>query len=267
MLRLAGEIADGVILWLCNPNYIRDVVVPTVTRGAREGRQGRSTGSTSSRPCRRPSRTTRTAAREQLRSDLVPYFHLPYYRAMIERSGFDPDDGATDEFIRLLAAIGPADEAIESVRRYRDCGATSPCVGVISGTDFDATLEALARASTSQRPPWRRSRSSSLTRAWPLASVWTLTVARFPSTSIASISMLGRSTPPAAERSWRAHSSPPARLRRLRGEELVADRGEVPLRHRALQSVDRRGHLRRGLRRPVVASSSPPREQPDGARA
>ena len=35
MLRLAGEVADGVILWLCNPNYIRDVVVPTV----REGRE------------------------------------------------------------------------------------------------------------------------------------------------------------------------------------------------------------------------------------
>src|SRR4051812_15231958 len=33
MLRLAGEIADGVILWLCNPNYIRDVVVPEVTKG------------------------------------------------------------------------------------------------------------------------------------------------------------------------------------------------------------------------------------------
>ena len=33
MLRLAGEIADGVILWLCNPNYIRDVVVPTVPEG------------------------------------------------------------------------------------------------------------------------------------------------------------------------------------------------------------------------------------------
>ena len=35
MLRLAGEIADGVVLWLCNPHYIRDVVVPTV----REGRE------------------------------------------------------------------------------------------------------------------------------------------------------------------------------------------------------------------------------------
>ena len=35
MLRLAGEVGDAVILWLCNPNYIRDVVVPCV----REGRE------------------------------------------------------------------------------------------------------------------------------------------------------------------------------------------------------------------------------------
>src|SRR3954452_7893203 len=33
MLRLAGEIADGVMLWLCNPAYVRDVVVPEVRAG------------------------------------------------------------------------------------------------------------------------------------------------------------------------------------------------------------------------------------------
>ena len=145
MLRLAGEIADGVILWLCNPNYIRDVVVPTV----REGREkaGKEldgfdiVAAVPSAVADDPS-----AALEQLRSELVTYFHLPYYRAMIERSGFDPDEGATDEFIRLLAAVGPPDEAIESVRRYRDCGATSPSIGGISGTDFDVTLEALAKS-------------------------------------------------------------------------------------------------------------------------
>src|SRR3954451_8835351 len=35
MLRLAGEIGDGVMLWLCAPDYIRDVVLPAV----REGRE------------------------------------------------------------------------------------------------------------------------------------------------------------------------------------------------------------------------------------
>ena len=33
MLQLAGELADGVMLWLCDPDYIRDVVVPEVTAG------------------------------------------------------------------------------------------------------------------------------------------------------------------------------------------------------------------------------------------
>src|SRR4051794_26692872 len=33
MLRAAGEIADGVILWLCNPEYIERVVVPEIATG------------------------------------------------------------------------------------------------------------------------------------------------------------------------------------------------------------------------------------------
>ena len=80
------------------------------------------------------------------RVTLGKYFSLPYYRAMIERSGFDPDAGPTEEFIRVLAAIGSRDEAIAAVRAYHEAGATSPCVGGIPGTDFDGTLEALAGA-------------------------------------------------------------------------------------------------------------------------
>jgi alkanesulfonate monooxygenase SsuD/methylene tetrahydromethanopterin reductase-like flavin-dependent oxidoreductase (luciferase family) len=145
MLRLAGEIADGVILWLCNPNYVRDVVVPTVREGQEKG--GRS-GEAFDIVAAVPSAVTDEpdAARERLRGELVPYFGLPYYRAMLERSGVDPDAGPTDEFISVLAAIGPAGEARELVRRYAEAGTTSPCVGGISGTDFDATLEALAHS-------------------------------------------------------------------------------------------------------------------------
>lgn len=145
MLRLAGEIADGVILWLCNPNYIRDVVVPTVREGREKaGKELDGFDIVAAVPS--AVGDDPAAAMKQLRSELATYFQLPYYRSMIERSGFDPDKGATDEFIRQLAAVGPAEEAIESVRRYRDCGAGSPCIGGISGTDFDATLEALAKS-------------------------------------------------------------------------------------------------------------------------
>src|SRR6266516_5291336 len=33
MLRLAGELGDGVVLWLCNPDYVREVVLPEVAKG------------------------------------------------------------------------------------------------------------------------------------------------------------------------------------------------------------------------------------------
>jgi alkanesulfonate monooxygenase SsuD/methylene tetrahydromethanopterin reductase-like flavin-dependent oxidoreductase (luciferase family) len=145
MLRLAGEIADGVVLWLCNPNYIRDVVVPTVREG--RAKAGRDTDAFEI-VAAVPSAVTEEpeSARERLRQELIPYFNLPYYRAMLERSGLDPDAGATDDFIDLLGAIGSADEARASVRRYAEAGTTSPCVGGISGADFDRTLEELAHS-------------------------------------------------------------------------------------------------------------------------
>ena len=145
MLRLAGEIADGVVLWLCNPNYIRDVVVPTVREGrAKAGRDPDGFDIVAAVP----SAVTDDpdAARDRLRGEVERYFGLPYYRAMLERSGFEPDAGPTDDFLDLLGAFGPPDQARASVRRYADSGAVSPCVGGISGTDFDTTLEALAGA-------------------------------------------------------------------------------------------------------------------------
>jgi F420-dependent oxidoreductase-like protein len=154
MLRLAGEIADGVILWLCNPNYVRDVVVPTVTEGReRAGKDLAGFDIVAAVPSAVTSEPDE--ARDKLRQELVPYFHLPFYRAMLERSGFGDDVAGADEgkpvsddFLGVLGAIGDAEEATASVRRYRDAGATSPCVGAVPKTDFDVTLEALAGALT-----------------------------------------------------------------------------------------------------------------------
>ena len=44
----------------------------------------------------------------------------------------------------LLAAVGSAEDAAATVRRYSEAGASSPCLGAIPKTDFDITLEALA---------------------------------------------------------------------------------------------------------------------------
>jgi F420-dependent oxidoreductase-like protein len=160
MLQLAGEIADGVILWLCNPDYIRDVVVPEVTTGReRAGKTLEGFDMVAAVPT--AVTDDAEAARARLRGDLIPYFSLPFYRAMLERAGFGEDiagfdagmqkddseaavGAISDEFLQTLTAIGTQDEAIASVERYRDAGATSPCIGGVPGTDFDATLEALS---------------------------------------------------------------------------------------------------------------------------
>ena len=158
MLRLAGEIADGVLLWLCNPNYIRDVVVPSVVEG-RE-RAGAALDGFDIVPAI-PSAVTddRGAAFDVMRSDLLAYFSLPFYRAMLERSGFGEeiaafdaaagDAGAmraaiSDRFLDTLTAVGDEQAVRDGVERYRAAGSTSPSIGPIPKTDFEATLRAAA---------------------------------------------------------------------------------------------------------------------------
>jgi probable F420-dependent oxidoreductase len=156
MLRLAGEIADGVVLWLCNPQYIRDVVVPEV-RAGRE-RVGRELDGFDIAPAVPAALTEdREAAFAAMRRDLLPYFSLPFYRAMIERSGFaaeleafDAAAGDSDamqaaislRFLEALTAVGDEAAVRAGLDAYRRAGATSPCLGPIARTDFEATLRA-----------------------------------------------------------------------------------------------------------------------------
>ena len=160
MLRLAGEVADGAMLWLCNPEYIRAVVMPEL-RAGRE-RAGKTmdgfevVAAVPSAVVEDPA-----AALASMRRDLLTYFGLPFYRAMLERSGFGEDIAAYDEaaargdgeamqaaiserFLRALCAIGSPEEVRAGIARYEDAGASAPCVGPIARTDFEATLRVAA---------------------------------------------------------------------------------------------------------------------------
>ncbi len=156
MLRLAGEIADGVILWLCNPSYIRDVVIPEVSAGReRAGRSLEGFDVVAAVPAALSE--DRASAYGAMRKDLIPYFGLPFYRAMIERTGFGADIAAydaaagdieamagaiSDGFLDELTAVGDEAAVQAGVARYHDAGTSSPCVGPIPKTDFQATLGA-----------------------------------------------------------------------------------------------------------------------------
>jgi F420-dependent oxidoreductase-like protein len=158
MLRLAGEIADGVMLWLCNPNYIRDVVVPEV-RAGRE-RAGKSLDDFDV-VAAVPGGVTddKDEAYSTMRSELITYFNLPFYRAAIEHSGFGEDiaafdlgmqagdldrarSGISNDFLDLLTAIGSPEDVRAGLAAYQAAGASSPCIGPVPRTDFIATLDA-----------------------------------------------------------------------------------------------------------------------------
>ncbi len=160
MLHAVGEFADGVVLWLCNPNYIRDVVVPEV-RAGREAVGKTLEGFDIVAAVPSALVDDPAEAHAAMRKDLLPYFGLPFYRAMIERSGFGASIEAFDagaaagdveamkagiskDFLDVLCAIGSEDDVRAGVQRYLDAGCTSPAVGPIARTDFDATLRAAA---------------------------------------------------------------------------------------------------------------------------
>jgi alkanesulfonate monooxygenase SsuD/methylene tetrahydromethanopterin reductase-like flavin-dependent oxidoreductase (luciferase family) len=160
MLQLAGEVGDGVILWLCGPAYIRDVVVPAVREGReRAGKPLEGFDIVAAVPAALTD--DRGGAYATLRRDLVTYMSLPFYRAMLERSGFaeeiaafdagmqggEPERGLaaiSDRMLGELFAIGSAEEVRAGVQRYLDAGASSPGAAAVPGTDFSATLETVA---------------------------------------------------------------------------------------------------------------------------
>jgi alkanesulfonate monooxygenase SsuD/methylene tetrahydromethanopterin reductase-like flavin-dependent oxidoreductase (luciferase family) len=160
MLRLAGETGDGVMLWLSSPEYISEVVIPEVTIG-RELAGKTLDGFDVVAAVPAALTDDRDAVLETMRGDLVTYMSLPFYRAMLERSGFGDEIAAFDEgmaegdverakagiserMLNALAGIGSADDVRAGLERYLDAGATSPCVGAIPKTDFEATLGAAA---------------------------------------------------------------------------------------------------------------------------
>jgi alkanesulfonate monooxygenase SsuD/methylene tetrahydromethanopterin reductase-like flavin-dependent oxidoreductase (luciferase family) len=149
-----------VMLWLCAPPYIRDTVIPSVKEGLeRSGRALADFDVVAAVPIALTDDTE--AARATLRQDLIPYASLPFYRAMLESSGFGEElaafdagiaegdverakAGLSDRMLGELAGIGDADAVQAAVERYREAGAVSPCVGGLPQTDFNAGLEAVA---------------------------------------------------------------------------------------------------------------------------
>ena len=140
MLELAGELADGVVLYMCGPDYIRDEVMPALRAGREKA--GRSMeGFEIVAAVDACVTTDRSAALDVYKATLDRYASLPYYRRAMAAGEFSPD---------RLAAIGDRDQVAAVIARFREAGVTLPGVGPFAGHDgakgFEATLEAAAGA-------------------------------------------------------------------------------------------------------------------------
>jgi F420-dependent oxidoreductase-like protein len=152
MLELAGEMSDGVVLWMCSPRYIRDVVIPHLRVGRKKAGKLME-GFEIVAAVQACLTTDRASALQVFRQTVERYSNLPYYRKMMDASGFAADLEAgniTDAMLDELGAIGDQSQVREGLQRFREAGATLPCVypfsGHAGGAGYVATLEAAASA-------------------------------------------------------------------------------------------------------------------------
>jgi len=152
MLHLAGELADGVILYMCSPRHIREQIIPAIKAG-RESAGKAMDGFEIVAGIDSCLTSDRAAALEVYRSTIERYASLPYYRKMMDASGYADElaSGQVSEaMIDELAAIGDEGQVRAAIHRFRDAGVTLPGVGPFSkhkaAAGFEATLEAAARA-------------------------------------------------------------------------------------------------------------------------
>lgn len=148
MLELAGELADGVSLWMCSPEYVRDHVLPHVRAGRERAGRGMD-GFEVMAAVPVALSNTPAEARGAFRKTVERYAALPFYRAMLDASGFAEELGRgeiSEAMLDALSGIGDAAAVKRILDRYREAGVTLAALGPLprsAGTEgVEATLEA-----------------------------------------------------------------------------------------------------------------------------
>ena len=133
MLRLAGERADGTVLWMTGPATVRDHIVPAITQAAR------AAGRPAPRVvCILPVCVTDDPdlARARAARVFAIYGQLPSYRAMLDREGAA---GPAD-----VAIIGDEDTVGSKITALADAGVTDFVAGEFAqGDDAKRTRDLL----------------------------------------------------------------------------------------------------------------------------
>jgi alkanesulfonate monooxygenase SsuD/methylene tetrahydromethanopterin reductase-like flavin-dependent oxidoreductase (luciferase family) len=154
MLELAGEIADGVLLWLPTPEYVRDTVVPCVTAGRQ--RAGKPLeGFEIIAPV--PAAVTEDvdAGWQSFRTELVRYSSLPFYQQEFRNAGYgeevdaflrdrdrgDPAQAVPMRLAQALGIVGSPSDVHGFVSRFAEAGVTLPLIRPVHPPALETTLQ------------------------------------------------------------------------------------------------------------------------------
>ncbi len=149
MCRLAGEVADGVLLNWATPGYVAEALRNIHAGAERAGRDPAMIDvACYVRVC---AGATPEVMRRALAREMGRYIHMPFYRAMFDEAGFaahtgavaalygdDPDGAASlipDTMIEALTVAGDAAKARTRFEEYRAMGVTLPVAAPVPAGD------------------------------------------------------------------------------------------------------------------------------------
>ncbi|SNT48536.1 Flavin-dependent oxidoreductase, luciferase family (includes alkanesulfonate monooxygenase SsuD and methylene tetrahydromethanopterin reductase) [Asanoa hainanensis] len=150
MLELAGEQADGAILWMCDPRYVAEQAMPALRRGWQR-RGGRPAGFRVVAMLQAADGPDPAADRRLFARRLSSYLRVATYRRLFERSGFGAAVAAgrpDDAMVSALSAFG-TDEIAQRLVEYRSAGvdeiAVAPAGAAGDSPDGIAAIWSLVR--------------------------------------------------------------------------------------------------------------------------
>jgi alkanesulfonate monooxygenase SsuD/methylene tetrahydromethanopterin reductase-like flavin-dependent oxidoreductase (luciferase family) len=134
---LAGEVADGLMSYLATPEYVTKLVNAARNGAKKAGRFSDNVNITNGIPCFISDDLE--AARKAARRALAGYARFPFYQRMIKNTGFgdivekiksgvNPQDAFTDEFLDTVALLGPADRCRQKLEAFRGAGLRLPII-------------------------------------------------------------------------------------------------------------------------------------------
>jgi alkanesulfonate monooxygenase SsuD/methylene tetrahydromethanopterin reductase-like flavin-dependent oxidoreductase (luciferase family) len=134
-VEVAGELADGVMLYLCPKSRLPRVRTALEKGAARAGRSATAVDVTTGLPtC---ISDDLDAARTAAKSNLAFYGRLPFYNKLFQNSGFVQEavalaegnaQGVSDRMAEELSLVGPPSRCREQLAAFREAGVQLPII-------------------------------------------------------------------------------------------------------------------------------------------